>query len=77
VQLPAGFGVPVRRYRPSAVLRRGEWLRWQMNNRYSSMAGKADWHYVLQTVNVGFGPVPRDAFLGAPSHLIDERATLR
>jgi hypothetical protein len=77
VRLPAGFGVPVRTHRPLASIERGEWLRWQMNNRFSSLSGMGDWHYVLQCVNVGFGAVPRDAFLGEPSHRIDERAILR
>ena len=77
VQLPRGFGVPVRNYRPSVTIGRGEWLRWQMNSRFSSATGRNDWMYELQTVNLAFGPVERDAFLGVPSHLVDELASLR
>ncbi|MEQ4302217.1 hypothetical protein ABNF97_12625 [Plantactinospora sp. B6F1] len=77
VQLPAGFGVPVRNHRPVVTLQHGEWVRWQMNNRYSSMTGMADWHYVLHTVSIGFGPMARDAFLSEPDYHVDERASLR
>ena len=77
VQLRDGFGVPVRSHRPSVTIQRGEWMRWQMNNRYSSATGMNDWSYELTTVNVAFGPGPRDAFLGSPHHVVDELAALR
>jgi hypothetical protein len=64
VQLPDGFGVPVRRHRPVVMLQPGEWVRWQQNNRSSSTSGMADWHYNLTTVSVAFGPMPAYAFLG-------------
>ncbi|MDG4822257.1 hypothetical protein O7635_10385 [Asanoa sp. WMMD1127] len=77
VRLPDGFGAPVRAHRPVVMVGPGEWLRWQTNNRYSSSTGMAGWHYNLVTVNIAFGAVPRDTFLGRPAHLIDERAALR
>ncbi|MEE6311103.1 hypothetical protein V1634_30150 [Plantactinospora veratri] len=77
VQLPASFGAPVRNHRPVVMLQHGEWVRWQTNNRFSSMTGMADWHYVLRTVSIGFGPMTRDAFLGEPDYRVDERAALR
>jgi hypothetical protein len=77
VQVGIGFGAPCRGYRPSVTIRPGEWLRWQMNKRSSSFAGMGDWHYELQTVNIAFGPVRPDAFLGRPPHLVDELAALR
>jgi hypothetical protein len=77
VRVPDGFGVPVRAFRPTVTLRRGEWLRWQLNNRSSSSAGMADWHYTLTTVNVAFGPIAIDGFLGEPARLVDELAGLR
>jgi hypothetical protein len=77
VQVPNGFGVPVRPHRPVVTLQRGQWVRWQLNNRYSSAAGMAGWHYTLTTVSIAFGPIPTDAFLGIAPHVVDELAALR
>lgn len=77
VQVPGGFGVPVRAHRPVVTLQSGEWVRWQLNNRSSSAAGMADWHYTLTTISIAFGPVPTDAFLRDAPHVVDELATLR
>jgi hypothetical protein len=76
VRLPNGFGVPVRRHRPTVTLQRGEWVRWQLNNRSSSSTGMAGWYYSQTTVSVAFGPVPVDAFLGTAPHVVDELAAL-
>ncbi|RZS37643.1 hypothetical protein EV193_105201 [Herbihabitans rhizosphaerae] len=68
--------VPPRRRRPPARrLARGEWLRWQVNYRFSGYS--LDWTYRLDTLNVGYGPAREDLFLGDPTHHVDERGTLR
>jgi hypothetical protein len=77
VQLPNGFGVPVRSHRPVLLLQPGEWVRWQLNNRWSSATGMGDWHYTLTTVSIALGPMPLDTFLGEAPHVIDEKAALR
>jgi hypothetical protein len=77
VRVPNGFGVPVRAHRPVVTLRSGEWIRWQLNNRHSSAAGMAEWHYTLTTISIAFGPVPTDAFLRDAPHVVDELAVLR
>jgi hypothetical protein len=51
----------------------GEWLRWQVNYRFSGYHG---WSYRLDTYNVGYGPARADLFLGTPTHHVDELATL-
>jgi hypothetical protein len=71
------FGMPRRWRRPPAVrLRRGEWLRWQINYRFAGTGG-GDWRYLLETLNVAHGPVPAEIFLGVPSHHVKELAPLR
>lgn len=77
VRVPDGFGAPVRTHRPTVTLRRGEWVRWQLNDRYSSATGRGDWRYTLTTLSIAFGPVEPDAFLGEAPHVVDERAGLR
>jgi hypothetical protein len=77
VQLPDGFGVPVRVHRPTVLLQPGEWVRWQQNNRYSSASGRGDWHYTLTTVSIALGRLPPHTFLGNPPHVVDETAPLR
>jgi hypothetical protein len=77
VQVPNGFGAPVRRHRPAVLVRRGEWVRWRLNNRYSSGTGMSGWHYTLTTVSVAFGSVASEVFLGKPPHTVDEVARLR
>jgi hypothetical protein len=70
-------GMPRRWRRPPAVrLRPGEWLRWQVNYRFAG-TGDGSWTYQLQTLNVAYGPVPADIFLGTPSHHVQELAPLR
>ncbi|MCT2583877.1 hypothetical protein [Actinophytocola gossypii] len=72
------FGLPPRPRRPPAVrLAPGQWVRWQLNYRFSSAAGMQDWSYWLDTFNIAYGPVHADVFLGAPTHLVDERGPLR
>jgi hypothetical protein len=73
------FAAPRRARRPPAVwLDRGEWLRWQINYRFSwPMARGGAWSYRLDTLNLAYGPTSVDAFTGVPSRYIDERAHLR
>jgi hypothetical protein len=72
------FAIPPRPRRPPAVrLEPGQWLRWQLNYRFSSAAGVRDWSYWLDTFNVAYGPVSADVFLSAPTVFIDERGPIR
>jgi hypothetical protein len=72
------FGLPPRPRRPPAVrLVPGQWVRWQLNYRFSSAAGMADWSYWLDTFNIAYGPVDPEAFLGTPDHVVDERGPVR
>ncbi|GGS75229.1 hypothetical protein GCM10010156_37560 [Planobispora rosea] len=76
--IPALFTLPPRRRRPPAIrLAPGQWLRWQLNYRFSSAAGMADWSYHLHTLNVAYGPAEREVFLGTPTRYVDERGSLR
>lgn len=71
------FGVPRRWWRPPAIwLQRGEWVRWQVNYRFSGSWGGA-WSYRLDTFNLAYGPATVDLFTGRPSRYVDERARLR
>jgi hypothetical protein len=71
-------GVPPRRRRPPAVrLTPGQWVRWQLNYRYSSLAGMQDWSYWLDTFNIAYGPVDPDVFLGQPTCFVDEQGPVR
>lgn len=54
----------------------GEWLRWQINYRFAG-TGDGEWTYRLETLNVAYGLVPADIFLGAPTHHVKELAPLR
>ncbi|HEX6360447.1 hypothetical protein [Actinophytocola sp.] len=68
------YGSPRRNRRPSARrLAPGEWLRWQVNFRFS---GYHEWSYRLDTYNAGYGPAQADLFLGTPTHHVDELAIL-
>ncbi|HET6856433.1 MAG TPA: hypothetical protein VFH94_04965, partial [Streptomyces sp.] len=68
------FAIPPRPRRPPAVrLVPGQWVRWQLNYRFSSAAGMQDWSYWLDTFNIAYGPVGADVFLSAPTVLVDER----
>lgn len=71
------FGMPLRRRRSPAVrLRRGEWLRWLINYRFVG-SRRGDWWYRLDTLNLAYGLVESDLFLGRPTHQVDERSRLR
>lgn len=72
------FAIPPRLRRPpAACLVPGQWVRWQLNYRFSSAAGMQDWWYWLDTFNIAYGPVGGDVFLSAPTVFIDERGPLR
>ncbi|MFE4513596.1 hypothetical protein ACFRMQ_05245 [Kitasatospora sp. NPDC056783] len=72
------FGLPPRPRRPPAVrLFPGQWVRWQLNHRFSSAAGVRDWSYWLDTFNVAYGPADADLFLSAPTVFIDECGPVR
>jgi hypothetical protein len=73
------FGMPRRSRRPPAVwLSPGEWVRWQVNYRFSwPLARGGAWSYRLETLNLLYGPASTDVFTGEPSRLVDERASLR
>ncbi|MEV5764536.1 hypothetical protein AB0L34_08175 [Micromonospora sp. NPDC052213] len=73
------WGMPRRWRRPPAVwLRRGEWVRWQINYRFSwPMARGGAWSYRMDTLNLAYGPTTVDVFTGNPTRLVDERGLLR
>ncbi|MEV7236738.1 hypothetical protein AB0N06_22995 [Streptomyces sp. NPDC051020] len=72
------FGIPPRPRRPPAVrLAPGQWVRWQLNYRFSSAAGIRDWSYWMDTFNIAYGPVDADVFLSDPTVYVDERGPLR
>ncbi|WP_327072180.1 hypothetical protein OG196_00695 [Kitasatospora purpeofusca] len=72
------FGLPPRPRRlPAVRLLPGQWVRWQLNYRFSSAAGVRDWSYWLDTFNVAYGPADADLFLSAPTVFIDECGPVR
>ncbi|WP_033222593.1 hypothetical protein [Kitasatospora phosalacinea] len=72
------YGLPPRQRRPPAVrLLPGQWVRRQLNHRFSSAAGVRDWSYRLDTFDVGYGPVDAGAFRSAPTVLVDQRGPVR
>lgn len=72
------FGLPPRPRRPPAVrLAPGQWVRWQLNYRFSSALGIRGWSYWLDTFNVAYGPISTEVFLSSPTSFIDERGPLR
>lgn len=72
------FAMPPRPRRPPAVrLAPGQWVRWQLNYRFSSAAGMQDWSYWWDTFNVAYGPVEAQVFLSQPTVHVDERGPLR
>ncbi|MEW2134193.1 hypothetical protein [Streptomyces sp. NPDC005435] len=72
------FGLPPRRRRPPAVrLLPGQWVRWQLNYRFSSAMGMRGWSYWLDTFNIAYGPVDPDVFLSEPPVFVDERGPVR
>jgi hypothetical protein len=69
---------PPRPRRPPAVrLVPGQWVRWQLNYRFSSAAGMQDWSYWLDTFNIAYGPVTADVFLGTPAFHVNELGSVR
>lgn len=72
------FGLPPRPRRPPAVrLLPGQWVRWQLNYRFSSELGIHGWCYWLDTFNIAYGPVGRDVFLSEPTVTVDECGPVR
>ncbi|HEY2794554.1 MAG TPA: hypothetical protein VGJ28_19495 [Micromonosporaceae bacterium] len=73
------WGMPRRWRRPPSVhLEPGEWLRWQVNFRFSTpTTADGGWSYRLETLNLAYGTTTPDLFTGAPTKFIDERAHLR
>lgn len=72
------FALPPRPRRPPAVrLAPGQWVRWQLNYRFSSALGIRDWSYWLDTFNIAYGPVDADVFLSTPTVFINEQGPLR
>jgi hypothetical protein len=72
------FALPPRQRQPPAVrLNPGQWVRWQLNYRFSSAAGMQDWSYWLDTFNIAYGPVNTDVFLSTPTLFIEEQGPLR
>ncbi|MGW2026687.1 hypothetical protein [Streptomyces decoyicus] len=72
------FALPPRPRRPPAVrLAPGQWVRWQLNYRFSSMAGMQDWSYWLDTFNIAYGPANANVFLSTPTVFVDEQGPLR
>ncbi|MFF1811774.1 hypothetical protein ACFVXW_21945 [Streptomyces sp. NPDC058251] len=55
----------------------GQWVRRQLNYRFSSAAGMRDWSYWLDTFNIAYGPVNADGFLSAPTVFVDGHGPLR
>jgi len=53
---------------------RSAWVRWRVNYRFPD---EDSWSYRLDTLNLAYGPVPSDVFMGTPTLSVDERASLR
>ncbi|GLH99998.1 hypothetical protein [Phytohabitans aurantiacus] len=80
VQLvPDASMMPRRNRRPPVIyLRRGEWVRWQINYRSSGTCPCGhEWSYRLDTLSLAHGEIATDAFLAQPPYAVDERAYLR
>ncbi|MFJ9824795.1 hypothetical protein ACIRSU_10510 [Streptomyces sp. NPDC101160] len=72
------FGLPPRpRRKPAVRLEPGQWVRWQLNYRFSKASGMGGWSYWLDTFNIAYGPVAPDVFLSEPTLLVDERGPVR
>ncbi|MFD8797365.1 hypothetical protein [Streptomyces atroolivaceus] len=72
------FALPPRPRRPPAVrLAPGQWVRWQLNYRFSSALGIRGWSYWLDTFNIAYGPVGTDVFLSSPTVFVDEQGPVR
>lgn len=55
----------------------GQWVRWQLNYRFTSALGIRGWSYWLDTFNIAYGPVDRDVFLSEPTVIVDECGPVR
>lgn len=75
--IPSLWGVPRRAWRPPPVrLAPGEWLRWQVNQRFGSTCSSGiAWSYRLETLNLAYGR--RADFSGKPTRTVIERGDLR
>lgn len=72
------FGLPPRPRRPPAVrLLPGQWVRWQLNYRFTSALGIRGWSYWLDTFNIAYDPIDRDVFLSEPTVIVDECGPVR
>lgn len=72
------FGLPPRPRRPPSVrLLPGQWIRWQLNHRFTSALGIRDWSYWLDTFNIAYGLIDRDIFLSERTVTVDERGPVR
>lgn len=70
----SAWGSPRNRRRAPVVrLSPGEWVRCQVNYRFSGYHG---WSYRLDTLNLFYGPAAVDTFLEPPPHHVDDRAEL-
>ncbi|MFB7375412.1 hypothetical protein ACFC0D_36905 [Streptomyces sp. NPDC056222] len=72
------FGLPPRPRRPPAVrLLPCQWVRWQLNYRFTGMTTMQEWSYWLDTFNIAYGPVERNVFLSDPTVTVDECGPVR
>ncbi|MFE7858761.1 hypothetical protein [Streptomyces sp. NPDC057403] len=72
------FGLPPRPHRPPAVrLLPGQWVRWQLNYRFTGMTAMREWSYWLDTFNIAYGPIERNVFLSEPTVTVDECGPVR
>ncbi|MFB9690226.1 hypothetical protein [Amycolatopsis plumensis] len=74
---PSPRGMPKRNWPRSPVrLERGEWLRWQINQRFGPVCScGSDWSYRLETLNLAYGG--RADFTGKPTRSVTELGDLR
>ncbi|WP_146174593.1 hypothetical protein [Umezawaea tangerina] len=74
--LVSPIGRPYRPRRPPAIwVKSGEFVRWQINYRYSGLTTDA-WIYALDTLNLTCGPTTQDVFLTTPTHTVNELVDL-
>jgi hypothetical protein len=70
-------GGPMRWRRPPAVrLAAGQWLRWQINYRFTPMCC-GEPHFQQDVLNLAFGRVSANVFQSTPARRVDERVALR
>ncbi|MEU3604527.1 hypothetical protein AB0E83_03565 [Streptomyces sp. NPDC035033] len=58
-------------------MEKAQWVRWQLNYRFTSALGIRGRSYRLDTFNVAYGPVAPDVFLPEPTVIVDERGPVR